>query len=150
MAKERKSGTQEKSEARLYRDPVSFEAPLNEAIEDCTKVLSREQKKVAGAEARLRQALDDHQALEDFQAAVEDHLRAGTFTDLPPVRTWHRPMKGFHQLNCGPFRGVFLVNREEDQIIALAFSRKPHDLSKRLKELAVPYLEEPEETDDDK
>lgn len=129
----------EPGEAELYRDPRSFQKPLDEAISICTGVLTESVPKIDGSEAALRDAMDDLEALEAFVTAVEGHLRDASFHQLPSVRHWGRRMTGLHQLHSGPFRGVFLIGRDPRQVVALLFSRKPHDMSKRLDELAAPY-----------
>ncbi len=133
----------------LYRDKRSFQGPLDEAIRACTETLTTRTNPVRGSEARLRAALDDNEALRRFADAVKTHLRHSTFHDLPPLRKWGRRLQGLHQLTCGPFRGVFLVSRDGAQVVALVFSREPHDYSERLNELAVPYRTSMDEADDE-
>lgn len=131
--------------AVLYRDPYSFQKPFEEAIAACTAVLTEAVQKVAGAEAALRGAMNDFKALEAFGKAIEKHIENASFHELPAVRNWMHRIEGMHQLTCGPFRGVFLIGRDANQVTALLFSRKPHDVSKRMIELAAPYRAKEEE-----
>ena len=128
-----------KSSATLYRDPDSFQKPLDAEMAVCTKVLGTPVRKIAGSEAALHAAMRDFKSLEAFNKSVETHLENATFNDLPVVRNWGRRMAGLHQLHCGPFRGVFLVGEKSKVVAALLFSRKPHDVSKRLHELVADY-----------
>jgi hypothetical protein len=95
--------------------------------------------KVRGSEAELHAAMSDFRALERFDKMLAAHAAAATFQDLPAVRSWGRRLPGFHQLHVGPFRGVFLIGQDPREVVALLFSRKPHDARARLSELAGPY-----------
>lgn len=124
--------------ARLRRDPASFDAPLAEARAACLAVLDRPTTQVAGAEARLRTALDDRNALKALNQAVDRHLGDASFHTLPPVRIHGRRIPGFHHLTCGRFRAIFLVGRDPTDVVALLFSRAPHDhMLDRLGELLM-------------
>lgn len=102
-------------------------------------------RKVAGAEAALRAAMNDFKALDTFTKTVETHIEAASFHNLPVLRKWGRRIPGLHQLTCEPFRGVFLIGDDPQDVTALLFSRKPHDVSTRLNELVVSYRTEAQE-----
>ncbi len=123
----------------LWRDPVSFEAPYVAAVAACTTVLTNSVRKVAGAEAALHQAMDDHTALQAFDKAVDQCVEEGTFHELPAVKNRGRRIPGLHQLTRGRFRGVFLIGKDVTQVVGLVFSREPHDLSARLAELVTEH-----------
>ena len=125
--------------AQVIRDAVSFQAPLEAARKRCTATLTGIVTKVSGSEAEIHAAMSEFRALERFDQVLRAHAAAATFQDLPAVRSWGRRLPGFHQLHVGPFRGVFLIGQDPRQVVALLFSRKPHDTVARLSELAGPY-----------
>jgi hypothetical protein len=126
--------------AYLYRDKDSFDKPLFEAPESCIAAFYAASSHVKGAEARVRQAIDDLKSLEDFNAALEWRMRTRTFHDLPRLKRGGGKLRGFHQLTVGSWRGVFLVGRDRDNVIALVFSKHPHRLEQRLGEISARYL----------
>lgn len=143
--KDQSSPSARSTGAVLYRDPNSFQKAFDEAIAACTAILTEAVRKVAGTEAALRGAMNDFKALRTFEKAVEKHIKNASFHELPVVRNGRHRIEGMHQLTCGPFRGVFLIGRDPNQVIALLFSRKPHDVSKRMIELAASYRGKEEE-----
>lgn len=146
MPKARPSIPPDDAGAVLRRDRDSFHEPLEAARAACLAILDRPVTRVSGAEAQLRQALDDRDALQAFDRAVADHLRQASFHTLPPVRIRGRRIPGFHHLTCGPFRGIFVVGRDRTDVVALLFSRAPHDdILARLGELV---LRQPPPADD--
>ncbi len=144
-AKDRSGPSATSTGAVLYRDTDSFQIPFEKAIAACTAVLTEAVRKVAGAEATLRSAMKEFKALDAFGEAIKQHIENASFHELPAVKNRMRRIELMHQLNCGPFRGIFLISRNSKQVTALLFSRKPHDVSKRLIELAEPYRDKEEE-----
>lgn len=122
---------------QLVRDAESFQRPLEAAIAAAVAEVHKAADPVAGAEARVRKALDEKADLEAFCARLTQTMRSGAFVDLPRLRDrrW-RPLPNCHHLTVGPWRGVFLVKRDENVAIAILFSKAPHDLSRRVGELA--------------
>lgn len=125
--------------AQLIRDPVSFQGPLQRARARCTSVLTTMATRVRNTEARLHVAMAEYEALETFDELLRAHVENASFRELPGIRSWGRRMAGFYQLRAGPFRGVFLLGKDSKAVVALVFSRQPHDSKKRVRELAAQY-----------
>jgi hypothetical protein len=124
----------------LYQDDLSFRRPLAEAIAECQRTFVNASTRVAGAEPRVRAAIDALQTLRTFTDAVEHHLRERSFRSLPGVTSAGQRLDAcHHQLNVGPWRGVFLVSADGAQVVALLFSRAPHTLDHRLGELVATH-----------
>lgn len=123
----------------IHEDETSFRQPLDEAIESCVRAFKDASRKVHGAEARTRAALRDLKDLDTFAARVAERARTRTFGDLPGLKRGHERLPGLHSLTVGPWRGIFLVDAEQDNVIALVFSRSPHTLENRLDEIVAGY-----------
>ena len=125
--------------AHLREDEESFTGPRLRAIADCIAAFKAAAKTVRGAEARTRAALADIDRLREFNEEVARHLEDRSFRDLPGVRRDQYTLDALHQLTVGPWRGVFLVRPDGTEVIALVFSKHPHDLEQRLDEIAGRY-----------
>ena len=125
--------------ASLYQDEDSFRKPIENAIAACMQAFEAASERIAGAEARMRAAIDDLASLRAFIDAVESHMRAGSFHELPGFRRGRERLEGFRQLTVGPWRGVFLVDAAGTTVVGLVFSRHPHRLEERLGEIADRY-----------
>lgn len=131
---------------KLVRDTHSFQAPLEKALEESVSALIAAGVAVHGSEARTRAALDERKALYDFVARISELLRIEGFVDLPRQRRGTQIVPCCHQLNVGPWRGVFLLDPAGELVVALVFSKAPHRLDDRLDELVQKY-EHPRKAD---
>lgn len=124
---------------KLVRDPRSFQAPLDEAWAASVRAAIAAGVVVHGAEARIRAALDERDALLRFVARIGELLRSEAFIDLPRQRRGTQIVPYCHHLTVGPWRGVFLVDPAGELVVALLFSKAPHRLDERLGELVLQY-----------
>ncbi len=125
--------------ASLHQDEASFKKPLAAAWAESTQAFVDAGRTVAGAERRVRAALRTIATLKRFAAEVERHLRARSFHTLPGLTSKCQRLEGCHQLTVEPWRGVFLVDADGGQVVALLFSKAPHSLDDRLGELVAGY-----------
>jgi hypothetical protein len=123
----------------LHRDEDSFQGPLDRALAACVAQYKLASATVKGAEARVRAALDDLKYLREFIAEVEHRMNTRSFHELPRFLRGGEGIHGLHKLTAGPWRGVFLVGAQESDVVALVFSKQPHDLGSRLNELVSGY-----------
>ena len=125
----------------LTEDPLSFAEPRRRAWERCIEAYINAGSPVAGANARVAQAADDLRTLDAFGRELARLTEARAFHDLPQVRNGRERVEGFHSLTIGPWRGIFLVDRGGTGVIAVLFSRHPHDVGARLMEVVSRYHE---------
>ena len=132
----------------LQEDERSFTKPFDGALTAAVQAFLVAAATVSGAEARTRAATNELNSLHEFDAAVEAHMRAKSFHDLPGYKRGRERLNGIHHMTVGPWRGVFLVSADGTQVIALVFSKFPHSLENRLDEVVEAYRtkdhEEPE------
>jgi hypothetical protein len=121
---------------RLHRDPVHFTRPLETALATALQDVLTAGFPVIGAVDRVEAALARKHDLDAFIERVGDLLQARAFAALPELRHPTIPLRSLHQLTIGPWRGVFLVEPGGDEVIALLFTREPHetDLSRLIAE----------------
>lgn len=123
---------------RYHEDILSFRTPLRAAFAEVEEEIVAAGRRVAGAAARTAAALAARDALHRFKDRLQGHIKAGSFAQLPGLRTSMVPLGGhWRHLTCDPWRGVFLVSPQVGIAIGLLFSRAPHDLGPRLWEAAV-------------
>lgn len=123
----------------LYRDVDSFQTPLDAALPAWVEQYKRASAIVKGAEPRVRAALDDWRHLKEFIAEVDHRMNTRSFHELPRFLDAGASIQGLHKLTTGPWRGVFLIGADESDVVALVFSKQPHDLEGRLNELVSGY-----------
>jgi hypothetical protein len=133
--------------AYFIEDETSFAGPRRQAIADCVEAFKRASTPVMGAEARLHAALTDLKAMNQFVAEVDRLIENQAFQTLPGFKRGRERFDGYHQLTVGPWRGVFLVSRDGSNVVALLFSRHPHALEARLRELSEPYMRDTNQRD---
>lgn len=130
---------------KLLRDPVSFQGPLDRAVDDAVDAVVDAGDPVDGASARAQAALNDKRDLETFVERVGDLIDRAGFSDLPRLRRAGRVLPHCHVLTVGPWRGVFLADPAGDFAVALVFSKAPHAMDDRLDELVAHYRRQEDE-----
>lgn len=130
-------------------DRTSFKKPLDDAIAAYKRILNTPASSVKDSEKTLNAAMSDKKAIKAFNDDIARHIEDESFPTLPRVRIGIRRMQGLHVLKHEPFRGVFLVAPDNSAVIALVFSRRPHNFSKRLAELASAWRTDLEEANSD-
>lgn len=122
---------------KFYIDNQSFKAPYLRAPDETKQAFLDAGRTVDGANARAEEA---RRALEDllqFREKLIQVTRDKSFARLPRLRSsWlRRPIKHYHHLTVGVWRGIFLVAPDGSAAVGVVFSREPHDFLNRLDEL---------------
>lgn len=126
---------------KFVRDARSYQAPLDHAVAESVTAIVSAGVIVRGAEARVRAALDEKDALKRFVGQVTERLKSRSFVDLPRQRCGPRIVPHCHHLTVDPWRGVFLVDPAGELVVGLLFSKAPHRMDERLDELVRTYRE---------
>jgi hypothetical protein len=129
----------------LQEDLDSFRAPLDAAVADRHAAVTRAALPVRGSDERVRRAQEAKAAIERFGPALATRLEEQSFAQLPRLRRWGLPIPHLHRLDQGPWRGVFLLDPKGERVVALVFSKAPHDYGDKLAELVVLYMQPPTE-----
>lgn len=120
---------------KLVRDEDSFARPLDFAVNEVVEAVLSAGNPIRGAEPRVRIALDEKIDLDSFISQITELLEGHGFRDLPQVFQKSRAVPNCHHLTVGPWRGIFLVDPSNEFVVALVFSKEPHQLEQRLDEL---------------
>ena len=129
-------------QAVIWEDPTSFTEPYDRALAEIKSAWREASATVNGAEARTNAALRDLKDLKAFVDEVANRLEAASFQELPRVTDRNEPIDGSYALTVGPWRGVFLVSQDGTKVVALAFSKEPHEFEPRLGEIVANYHKE--------
>lgn len=111
----------------FYRDRTSFQDPLDAAIQETEDALVHAGREVEGALERARRAQLDIDSLDAFINAVGDHIDHSSFAALPPLVGKLLSRYDMRHLTRGPWRGIFLLDASGTAVVALSFSKDPHD-----------------------
>lgn len=121
---------------KFHADHPSFLAPYLRAPNEAEEAFLAAGREVEGANARAEEA---RKALEDltiFRQAIARLIEQEGFAQLPRLRNrWLRPIGHYRYLDQGVWRGLFLVAADGSVVVAVIFSRAPHDYLGRLEEL---------------
>lgn len=127
------------SDLVLAEDPASFTEPREQALAGAMAAFRTASTPVKGAEARVYAALSELRSLREFSNRVARLMETRGFSALPELVHNGNRLHGLRHLTVGPWRGVFLVGDDPAIVVALLFSRAPHDLTDRLDEIARPH-----------
>jgi hypothetical protein len=137
--------------ATLVKDEDSYAAAYREALQDCKAAWRAASKPRKGAEARVLKAAQSLRDLKTFVDEVARHVGQGSIGSLTTLREsdagpWQDMLR---QLVVGEWRGIFLLNPAGPDVVGLVFSRHPHELGARVKEIAARYapIDTPEAVD---
>ncbi len=128
----------------LIRDEDSFARPLGIAIDEVVEAVLAAGIPIRGAESRVRIALGEKNVLESFISQITKLLEGHGFRDLPKLFQESRAVPNCHHLTVGPWRGIFLVDPSSEFVVALVFSKEPHQLEQRLDELVEKHQQTPD------
>ena len=128
----------------LIRDEDSFARPLGIAIDEVVEAVLAAGNPISGAESRVRIALGEKNVLESFISQITKLLEGHGFRDLPKLFQESRAVPNCHHLTVGPWRGIFLVDPSSEFVVALVFSKEPHQLEQRLDELVEKHQKPPD------
>lgn len=129
---------------KLVRDKDSFAKPFDIAINEVVKAVLEAGNPIRGAEQRVRIALAEKNDLDNFYSQMTELLKGHGFRDLPKLFQESRALPNCHHLTVGPWRGIFLVDPSSEFVVALVFSKEPHQLESRLDELVKTHQPTPE------
>ncbi len=129
---------------KLVRDEDSFARPLDFAVNEVVEAVLSASNPIRGAESRVRIALGEKNVLESFISQITKLLEGHGFRDLPKLFQESRAVPNCHHLTVGPWRGIFLVDPSSEFVVALVFSKEPHQLEQRLDELVEKHQQTPD------
>ncbi len=129
---------------KLVRDEDSFARPLGIAIDEVVEAVLAAGIPIRGAESRVRIALGEKNVLESFISQITKLLEGHGFRDLPKLFQESRAVPNCHHLTVGPWRVIFLVDPSSEVVVALVFSKEPHQLEQRLDELVEKHQQTPD------
>ena len=76
----------------------------------------------------MARAIAAKKDLDDFVAEVGRLLETGTFAMLPDFQHRDIILPGLRHLTVGRWRGIFLVEPGGEEVVALLFTREPHEV----------------------
>lgn len=121
---------------KIFIDNTSFLEPYLRGPDEVSEEFLAAGQTVAGANARAAAAQAALRDIRRFRAEITTLMNAKGFARLPRLRNWwFRPIGHCRHLTIGVWRGIFLVAPDESVVVALIFSRAPHNYMRRLRDL---------------
>ena len=119
----------------------SYTEPYQRVLAEAITAWEKASTPIKGAEARTRAAKTALDQLKAFNDEIAHRLEKQLFNELPTLKASDPRIDAMYSLTVGPYRGVFIVRPDGTEVIALAFSKAPHDPTEHLIAAARRYFE---------